>query len=48
MKIIDNHFGEHLTIGGYGAVYDYEGTRVGKVAGGHIKLGGAALLLLAR
>lgn len=32
----------------YGAVYDYEGTRVGKVMGGHIKLGGAALLLLVR
>jgi len=31
-----------------GMVYDYENQRVGKVVGGNIKLGGAALLLLVR
>jgi len=36
------------TVKNNGDVFDYEGRRVGKVAGGNVKLGGAALLLLAR
>ena len=36
------------TVRSDGNVVDYEGTKVGKVVGGHTMLGGAALILLVR
>ncbi len=39
----ENHIG---TVHNDGTVYDYSNHRVGKVIGGHIESGGAALLLL--
>src|SRR5258706_897788 len=41
--------GSHIgTVHGDGRVFDYENHCVGKVVGGHIESGGAALLLLVR
>ena len=40
-----NHIG---TVNSDGRVYDYENHWVGKISGGHIESGGAALLLLVR